>query len=128
MIPIIGLVRVRTLEEFGDLIRHPGEEFVYVIEGSIELHTEFYEPIILKPGEGAYLDSNMGHAYLAAPGCDEAKILGVCASADGEPGFTPEVQRALGNERKAIAAQSSAKTKGNSRPPASKQARGKKKG
>lgn len=127
MIPIIGLVRVRTLEEFGELIRHPGEEFVYVIDGSIELHTEFYEPIVLKAGEGAYLDSNMGHAYLAAPGCSEARILGVCASSDGEPGFTPEVQRALGNERKSAQAQAPAKAKGNSRPAAGKHARGRKK-
>ena len=33
-------------------------------------------------GEGIYIDSNMGHAYVAAEGCDEALVLGVCSSAD----------------------------------------------
>lgn len=97
MIPILGVLRARSLEEFGELLRHPGEEFIFVLDGEIELHTEFYQPMILKPGEGAYLDSNMGHAYLVAPGFDEARILGICASADGEPGFTPDVQRAMGS-------------------------------
>ena len=36
----------------------------------------------LETGEGIYIDSNMGHAYVAAEGCDEALVLGVCSSAD----------------------------------------------
>ncbi|HRA38103.1 MAG TPA: XRE family transcriptional regulator, partial [Pseudomonadota bacterium] len=28
------------------------------------------------------IDSNMGHAYVAAEGCDEAVLLGVCSAAD----------------------------------------------
>ena len=36
----------------------------------------------LDAGEGIYIDSNMGHAYVAAEGCDEALVLGVCSSAD----------------------------------------------
>ena len=36
----------------------------------------------LHTGEGIYIDSNMGHAYIAAEGCDEALVLGVCSSAD----------------------------------------------
>ena len=29
-----------------------------------------------------YIDSNMGHAYIAAEGCEEVLLLGVCSSAD----------------------------------------------
>ena len=36
----------------------------------------------LKTGEGIYIDSNMGHAYVAAEDCKEALVLGVCSSAD----------------------------------------------
>ena len=82
MIPVITSIRAKTLDEFGDLVRHPGEEFVYVLTGSIEVHTEFYDPVLLGEGESIYIDSNMGHAYLAASGCDEATTIGVCSSAE----------------------------------------------
>jgi hypothetical protein len=38
--------------------------------------------VTLHAGEGIYIDSNMGHAYIAAEGCDEALVLGMCSSAD----------------------------------------------
>ncbi len=82
MIPIHTRVTARTLAEFGDLVRHSGEEFVYVIEGAVQLHSEFYEPVLLQKGEGVYIDSTMGHAYLVPPGYDEAVMLVVCASGD----------------------------------------------
>jgi transcriptional regulator with XRE-family HTH domain len=63
--PILSEYRARSLEEFGELMRHEGEEFLYVIEGELELHTECYAPLILKPGESVYFDSRMGHAYIA---------------------------------------------------------------
>jgi transcriptional regulator with XRE-family HTH domain len=34
MIPIFGRVRAKTLEEFGELIRHDGEEFIYILTGA----------------------------------------------------------------------------------------------
>ena len=82
MIPVLTHIRAKTVEEFGELVHHSGEEYVYVLEGSIEIHTEFYDPVLLKKGESIYIDSNMGHAYLAAEGFDEAVVLGVCSSAD----------------------------------------------
>ncbi|UZK67978.1 helix-turn-helix domain-containing protein [Sphingomonas sp. M1-B02] len=82
MIPLITRIRAHSAREFGDLVRHQGEEFIYVIEGRIEVHTEFYDPVVLGPGETIYLDSSMGHAYVVADGCEEALVLGVCSSAD----------------------------------------------
>ena len=35
---------------------------------------------LLHEGEGVYIDSTMGHAYLVAPGYEEAAMLVVCAS------------------------------------------------
>ncbi|MBA17410.1 MAG: XRE family transcriptional regulator [Sphingomonas sp.] len=82
MIPILTRIRARSTEEFGDLVRHHGEELIYVIEGRIVVHTEYYDSVELGPGESIYIDSSMGHAYLVAPGHDEALVLGVCSSAD----------------------------------------------
>ncbi len=78
MVPIFVQVKARTIKEFGDLLRHSGEEFIYVLEGAIEVHTEFYEPVVLEVGESIYLDSSMGHAYVSV-GDGDAKILGVCS-------------------------------------------------
>ena len=81
MVPTVTRVRARSIEEFGDLVHHPGEEYIYVLQGPVEIHTEFYEPIVLQTGESVYIDSTMGHAYVAPKGHDEALVLGVCSSA-----------------------------------------------
>ncbi|MEP6885926.1 MAG: XRE family transcriptional regulator [Gammaproteobacteria bacterium] len=82
MIPILTRIRAKSAEEFGDLVRHSGEEYIYVLQGRIKVHTEFYDPVVLELGESIYLDSNMGHAYVTADGCEEATVLGVCSSTD----------------------------------------------
>ena len=82
MVPLVSRIRARTLAEFGPLVRHPGEEVVYVLEGRIEVHTQFYDPVVLDEGQSIYIDSTMGHAYLLADGCDDALVFGVCASAE----------------------------------------------
>ena len=82
MIPIITRIRAHSAREFGELVRHQGEEFIFVLEGEVEIHTEFYDPVALKTGQGIYLDSSMGHAYVVGDGCEEALVLGVCSSAD----------------------------------------------
>lgn len=84
MIPIFGRPHASTLEEFGELVRHAGEEFIFVLTGRVAVHTEFYEPVILEPGQCMYIDSGMGHAYLLGPGCDEASALSGCTSEDGD--------------------------------------------
>ncbi len=82
MIPILTRIRAKSAQEFGALVRHSGEEYIYVLEGGIKVFTEFYDPVVLNVGESIYIDSNMGHAYVTAEGCDEATVLGVCSSTD----------------------------------------------
>ncbi len=78
MVPILAEVTARTLEEFGPLMHHPGEEYFLVIKGRIAVHTEFYGTEILSPGDGIYIDSAMGHAYLNA-GVGPARAVCVCS-------------------------------------------------
>jgi transcriptional regulator with XRE-family HTH domain len=82
MIPIFGRVHARSIDEFGELMKHAGEEFIFVLTGRVQVVTEFYEPAILEPGQCAYIDSGMGHAYLLAPGCEEASLVAGCTSED----------------------------------------------
>jgi transcriptional regulator with XRE-family HTH domain len=46
--------------------RHSGEEFIYVLSGVLELHTEFYDPVRLVAGDSILFDSSMGHHYVSA--------------------------------------------------------------
>ena len=70
MTPMFVEIRARTMaefnEEFGGLIRHPGEEFTFIIEGELDFHSELYAPVRLRAGDSIYFDSEMGHAYLKA--------------------------------------------------------------
>jgi transcriptional regulator with XRE-family HTH domain len=83
MVPIFAVVRARTLEEFGPLIRHRGEEFFYVLDGELELHTEIYAPLRLKKGDSAYFDAMTGHAYLSVSD-EPAQIICVCSTPETE--------------------------------------------
>jgi len=83
--PIIGDVFARNIDEYGgELMRHAGEEYVYVLEGTLELHTEMYTPARLEKGDSVYFDSQMGHAYIAV-GDQPCRILSICASSEPAP-------------------------------------------
>ena len=84
MIPVISKIRAKTSEEFGELVHHAGQEFVYVLSGRVIANTEHYDSVALDVGQSIYIGSSMGHAYLAAEGCDEATVLAVMSSADEE--------------------------------------------
>jgi transcriptional regulator with XRE-family HTH domain len=82
-IPMIIDVTAKSLEEFGEFNRHPGEEILYVIDGELDLYTNMYLPVNLKKGDCMYFDSNMGHAYIAA-GSEPCRILSVCVAPESE--------------------------------------------
>ena len=88
MVPIIGRIRAHDLAEFGEPIHHQGEEFIYVLEGAITVHLQFYTPVVLRAGQGIYIDSTMGHAYVAKD-CESALVLAVCSAED------PQLDREL---------------------------------
>ena len=88
MVPILTRIRAHNLAEFGEPVQHRGEEFIYVLEGSIEVHLQFYTTVTLKAGQGIYIDSTMGHAYVAKD-CESALVLGVCSGED------PDLDREL---------------------------------
>ena len=79
IVPIIAEIRTRSLKEFGELIRHAGEEFAYVVEGTVDLHTDLYAPTRLEAGDSIYFDSGMGHAYIAV-GDATCRVLSICTA------------------------------------------------
>ncbi|WP_319499053.1 cupin domain-containing protein [uncultured Cohaesibacter sp.] len=61
MLPYVSTIKARDISDFGDWIRHRGEEFMFVLSGELELHTEHYRPLAMKAGDSVYYDSSMGH-------------------------------------------------------------------
>lgn len=82
VVPIIAEIHTRSLKEFGDLIRHSGEEYAYVLEGSVDLYTDLYAPMRLDAGDSIYFDSGMGHAYIAVSE-GVCRVLSVCSAEHG---------------------------------------------
>jgi len=81
MTPVVTKIRATCRDDAG-LTRCPGEQFIYVLAGRVVLDTEFFDPVTLEQGQAMYIDSSMGHACLAADGCDEATVLEVMSGAD----------------------------------------------
>ena len=81
--PMIIEVKVRSIEDFGDLMRHSGEEYVIVLEGECEFHSDIYAPSRLKTGDSVYFDASMGHGYVAV-GERPCRILSVCSATDAD--------------------------------------------
>lgn len=79
MSPILGTVHARRIEGPEDFARHSGEEFVYVLSGSVDVHFDTGQVIHLGRGDSLYFDSRIGHAYVSV-GRQLAKVIGVITS------------------------------------------------
>ena len=77
-LPLVATIFARSTREFDTLPSHQGQEFIYVVSGSLVLHTEHYEPLSLEPGDSVYFDSSMGHACLSV-GDEDAVVVWVCS-------------------------------------------------
>ena len=78
MMPFKSQVHARTFDEFGDWVRHDGEEFLLILSGSVRFYSEFYEPIDMSEGDSVYYDANMGHMLISISE-EDANILWVTA-------------------------------------------------
>lgn len=85
MVPMRATIRARRIEEFADYVRHPGEEFVYLLTGEIEICFEDGREARLGPGDSLYFHSGVGHLYLSTgPGDAEAVVVCTEEAARGE--------------------------------------------
>jgi transcriptional regulator with XRE-family HTH domain len=100
-VPIVAEVRVRSIDDFGELFSHPGEEYVYVLEGAIDVHTALYAPTKLSAGDAIYFDSGMAHAFIAAsPGC--CRILSISSTSEAQ--LLQAVANGTGNAARSVRA------------------------
>jgi quercetin dioxygenase-like cupin family protein len=73
------LIRLRA-DSAGDETSSNGEQFLFVLQGAIEVHTRYYEPARLNAGESIYFDSGMRHHFTVAVGWTEAQLLCIHAT------------------------------------------------
>lgn len=79
MSPILGTVHARRIHGPQDFARHPGEEFVYVLSGAVDVHFEDGNVVQLARGDSLYFDSRIGHAYVSTSR-QPARTIGACTS------------------------------------------------
>jgi transcriptional regulator with XRE-family HTH domain len=80
-LPLIATIKAKSIEQFGELPSHEGEEFFFVVTGAVTLHSEHYEPVELHPGDSAFFDSRAGHALISS-GKEDARIVWVSTDRD----------------------------------------------
>jgi mannose-6-phosphate isomerase-like protein (cupin superfamily) len=77
MVPMRAHIRARSVDDFPEYIRHSGEEFVFLLSGTLELRFENGSVFQLKRGDSLYFDSAVGHIYLSTSKQD-AEVLVCC--------------------------------------------------
>ncbi|RQH09043.1 helix-turn-helix domain-containing protein [Paraburkholderia dinghuensis] len=80
MLPFRIRITAHSLDAFDDWGRHEGEEFLYVISGSVCLYSELYAPTELEAGDSLYFDSRTGHAAISTSK-EDAEVLWMSTSA-----------------------------------------------
>lgn len=81
MVPMMGTLKAHDLMDFDDFVRHPGQEFLLVLEGAVTVYAENKAPVTLRQGDSLYFDSSRGHLYASA-GAVDARILVVCTDTE----------------------------------------------
>lgn len=81
MVPMMGTLKAHDILDFDDFVRHPGQEFLLVLEGAVTVHAEGRDAVTLQAGDSLYFDSARGHLYASA-GATDARILVVCTETE----------------------------------------------
>lgn len=79
MLPIRTRITARSIEEYGEWARSDSEIFLYILSGTIVMHSHAYEPLRLTAGESVYYDANIDHLWVSE-GDDDAEVLWMIAS------------------------------------------------
>ena len=54
---------------------HTGEEFLYVVSGTLKFYMEPYTAIVLKEGESVHFDAQMPHGWIAVGDTDAVSLV-----------------------------------------------------
>jgi transcriptional regulator with XRE-family HTH domain len=74
MNPMYTRVRARSVEDYTEWHRHNSEIFIYVLKGTVVVHSEIYSPITLSERDSMYYDASAGHMWTSV-GPQDAEVL-----------------------------------------------------
>jgi transcriptional regulator with XRE-family HTH domain len=78
--------------------RHDGQEFLFILSGTLMLYSEHYDPVELNAGDSILFDSSMGHHYVSK-GRKPAEIL-IAMSLDGYENVSDSLRSQSGGSTK----------------------------
>ncbi|MFM0161566.1 XRE family transcriptional regulator [Paraburkholderia sediminicola] len=79
MSPMHGFIHARKFNGPEDFSQHHGEEFVYILNGKVEVYFADGRRVTLNRGDTIYFDSSIGHAYVSV-GRRPAEYIAACTS------------------------------------------------
>lgn len=68
-------ITAKSFADNGGWRQHPGQEFLYVLSGTLELHSQYYDTIVLKAGDSILFDADQPHAYVSVDGPAEVMMM-----------------------------------------------------
>jgi transcriptional regulator with XRE-family HTH domain len=66
-------VRAVPIENYGPWDSHDSEDFLYVLDGTIEIHLRDRIPVVLRKGDSMQMDGRIPHALIALPSADSKR-------------------------------------------------------
>ena len=78
MLPIQTTVTARNPNDYAEWATHPGEIFIYVLSGTLVVHSTVYAPVWLEAGDSLYYDAGTGTKW-TSEGKTDASVLWVYA-------------------------------------------------
>ncbi|ONG56636.1 hypothetical protein BKE38_05585 [Pseudoroseomonas deserti] len=76
MLPAVMTIDSREPPAEGDWSSHAGEEFLFVLEGSVDVHLQGEAPVSLERGDSLYIDSRVPHGF-SRRGRGKARLVSV---------------------------------------------------
>ncbi len=76
MVPMVLRIKAREVPPDSEWTRYDGEGFIYVLDGTLEFHTEAHSTVVLNQGDSCYLDAGMRHAFVSQ-GKEDSVVLSV---------------------------------------------------
>lgn len=78
MTPIKTTVVARSIDDYPEWAKYEAEMFLYVLSGTVIIHSQIYEPLRLSAGDSLYYDASTPHLWVT-DGEDDAEVLWVYA-------------------------------------------------
>lgn len=79
MIPIRTRVRARSPDDYAEWAKHDSEIFVFVLKGTLVIHSSIYEPMTLQEGDCMYYDASSPHLWVSE-GETDAEVIWLYAN------------------------------------------------